>query len=346
MKQRYLAAILCVVLTGSQNAMAFSLLEWLGLRDDPAQQARPEATADSEQATAPANWAESSSETVVAAEPAAAVSGNDAVSFDDIKLIIANLNQDQRDKLLSDEAAFSSFIRQQAANQSVLAAAYANRLEQEPLTRMLMQKTAQSTLREIYIKRLISKELPADFPNEEQARVFYENNSDKFGLPERVHLWQIFLPFDKDGDAKHRDAIKKQAVDLKKRIDGKKISFEQAATEHSRHIPSRHAGGYMGLIKLTDIKPEISTTVLELQEGKLSQPLLSDDGYHLIRRGTRIAASVLSFEQVRNRINQALRQEAEKRLRQAIYDQAGKTYDRRPDDKRIEEWRLKLRTNL
>ncbi len=329
---------------GSQNAAAFSLLEWLGFGKDEAQtESAPESAGTGKSA----NWAESSTQAVAEAEPAPAVQAAQAgVRFEDIRIIISNLNAEQRSSLLSDEAAFNNFIQQRAANASVLAAARANNLDQDPLTELLMRNSADSTLREIYIKRLINKELPADFPSEEQARTFYDNNQARFTLEERIHLWQIFLPFDKPADTKAEEAVKQQAQDLKKKIDAGKLEFATAAAEYSRHIPSRHAGGYMGLIKLSDIKPEISESVLGLKAGQLSAPIRTDEGYHLIIPGNRVGATVMPFEEVRARINQALRDEAEKRLRRAIFDQAGKTYQQAPDAKRIEEWRLKLRTNL
>lgn len=339
-------AAITLVLFSTQSAMAFSLLEWLGFGNDEKQ---TEQKARTNTVTKTANWAETSSEPVIADTqniPAPAPANSDVVKFEDIKLIIANLNVEQRRKLLSDEKAFSSFLQQQVMSQSVLSAARANKLEEDPFIRLLMQKSAENTLREIYINRLINKELPANFPNEEQSKTFYDNNQDKFTLEERVHVWQIFLPFGKDVDAKTKEGIKKQAADLKKRIDSQKLSFSSAATEFSQHIPSRHAGGYMGLIKLSDIKPEIRETVLKLKEGQLSSPVLTEDGYHLIKRGNKIDATVLPYDQVKARINQSLRKEAGNRLRRAIFEQANKTYGQDLDSKRIEEWRLKLRTNL
>lgn len=335
--------VFLILISSSSLVSAFSILEWFGLGDKKEQE-----EVISESVTAKTtNWAEASAEPVVSveADTSEAVK-KEVVNFDDVKTIVANLRPGQRNQLLSDEAAFNNFIQQQAMNQSVLTAARANRLEEDALTKLLMRSSAENTLREIYIKRLISKELPAAFPSEEQVKTFYDNNQDRFTLEERVHLWQIFIPFAQDADEKTKESVKKQATSLKKQIDTNKISFAQAATEQSQHLASRHAGGYMGLIKLSDIKPEISESVLGLKEGVLSSPILTDDGYHLIKRGTKIAASTLPFEQVKARINQALRQEAEKRLRQAIFEQASKTYGQELGKKRIEEWRLKLRTNL
>ncbi|MDX1519230.1 MAG: peptidylprolyl isomerase [Gammaproteobacteria bacterium] len=343
MRKIFTHLILAGFLASSPAAMAFSLLEWLGFGND---QEETEPNPDPDQ-TGTANWAEASGEQTVAEQPVTQTPvRREAVNFDEIKLIIANLNPDQRRQLLSDETAFNNFVQQQVINESVLTAARANRLEEEPLTRLLMEKSAENALREIYIKRLINKELPANFPDEEQTRTFYDNNQDRFTLEERVHVWQIFLPFGQDADAKTREAVKKQAEDLRKKIESQKLGFSAAATEHSQHIPSRHAGGYMGLIKLSDIKPEIKESVLNLKENELSQPVLTDDGYHLIKRGTRINASVLPYDQVKARIKQLLRKEAENRLRSAIFEQANKTYGQALHSNRIEEWRLKLRTNL
>ncbi len=332
----------CLLATSSSQA--FSLLEWLGLKEKPAQ----ESVAESAQPTKAPNWADSKTPDQEPGEDsnAAASVQPDKLGFDEVRNIVINLNESERKQLLGDEQAFGNFIQSQAANKSVLAAARANNVHTEPATRLLMQISADNTLREIYIKRLINKELPEDFPSEEQARTFYENNPGQFTLEERFHVWQVFLPFGTDADAPAREKIKQQAAAFRKSIQDKKVSFESIATDHSQHIPSRHTGGYMGLIKLSDIKPEIRESVLSLGEGIISEPVMTDAGYHLIKRGEKIEATVLPFEQVRARIDQALRQEAGRRLRQAIFEQASKTYSQNIDAKRIEEWRLKLRTNL
>ena len=98
----------------------------------------------------------------------------------------------------------------------------------------------------------------------------------------------------------------------------------------------------MGLVKVAELKPELTQPLLNLPEGELSDPITSDTGIHLLKRGAIVPKQDVSFEQVKNQIHERLVQQARAQLRQAIYDQAGKTYPLELQDATIEEWRLKL----
>jgi len=266
------------------------------------------------------------------------------LQYQDVQQILANIVVDRRKALLDNEDTFSKFIQQEEGNLSVLQAAKVNKVDQDQNTAFLMQLAADRVLRESYINKLMAEKFPADFPTDDQIKEFYEKNKDKFVLGERVHVWQIFLRIDEGTDKAAITALEKKAADIVARIREGKLDFTKAAFQYSENHPSRENGGDMGLIKVSDLRPEIAKPLLALKEGELSQPVRSDTGIHILKRGIMLPQQDVSLEQVRGQLVEALKKQAGAQFRKAIFDQAIKSYPIDIDDKKIEEWRLRLRT--
>jgi parvulin-like peptidyl-prolyl isomerase len=337
MKKVHVLVVACVVVAlggilAANRSDAFSLREFLGLERETATEKEDPSVAQRDKSSEQ-NWA----------KPAAGGTAP-TLQLNDIQNIVANLDDAQRKALLADAETFKRVVQQEADNLSVLAAARANNLHQDPNVQFLMQRGADNILRENYLNRLIAGRVPADFPTEEQIREYFDKNKERFVLDERVHVWQIFLPVNKDMDDKAVAAVQRRAEDLKKELDAGKTDFAKAAQAHSTHEPSRHNGGYMGLVRVSELKPEVREPLLALEEGKISRPLRTDTGVHILRRGSRVPAQQVKLDEVRQQIRQLLQNQARTQLRQAIFDQARKSYPVDVQESRVEEWRLRLRT--
>ncbi len=281
------------------------------------------------------NWAKTN-------KPAASTKVNLAL----VRRLMANLEPAQRNALVEDETAFNQFISQEANNLSVISAAHANKIQDDSNTAFLMRRGADNILREVYLNKLIGNKLPKDFPSDEQVQEYYDNNKANFIIAERVHVWQVFFPVNEGMDDKAVTALKKDAEAVAQDLKKEKTTFANAAIEHSRHAPSNVNGGYMGLIKTADLKPELKKELLSLGEDKISNVLTTDTGLHIVKRGAMVAERKISLEEGRPQIRTLLINQVRAQLRKAIYEQAGKTYPVELSDNKIEEWRLRLKTNL
>jgi len=243
-------------------------------------------------------------------------------------------------------AYFISAHRQEAVNQSILSAAKANKVDKNEKAIFLTQRGAENILREFYLNQLITSKIPKDFPTDQQIKKYYEQNEDKFVLVERVHVWQIFLQITDELSKKEIELVKKQAESISSDLSKGKISFDKAAQKYSDQESSKYNGGYLGLVKVIELKTEVQKPLMALAEGKISKPIKTDDGMHILKRGIIVPKQELKLEQVHDQIKKLLQTQIRQKLRQEIFKQAGITYPVGLDDKKIEEWRLKLRTNL
>ena len=276
-----------------------------------------------------------------AAENEAAAEQAD-LSFARVRNVLANVDNQQKQALLADADAFKQFVTQQANRASVLAAARANKVDEDKNTVFLMQHSAENVLHETYLNKLTASKIPADFPSEAQAREYFDKNRETFTLPERVHVWQVFLQVTEDMDEAQLATLQQEAQTIAQDIRSGKLSFAEAAKKYSDHVQSKVNGGYMGLINVTELKPEIGEILLALPADRTSAPIKADTGFHIVKRGARVPTLEVEFAQVNAQIKNLLRQQAATQLRQAAYERAGKTYPIELQDEKIEEWRLQL----
>jgi len=311
---------------------------------------KPQNTAEtastSQPAPAPAESAVSADASATAANSDAGAYGSASIEFkqDYIEKMVASVTPEQRQALLNDPAAFTSFVNQEAMNVSILQAARANNLHNEPNTRFLMDRGADNVLREVYLVSLINSKLPADFPTDQQLQEYFDKNKDNLKVVERVSVWQIFLPVADPNDSNAVAAIEDEADRIAADIRSNKLDFAVAALENSKHEASRLNGGYMGIIKMSDLIPEIGKAVSEMQTGEVSVAIKSAMGYHIIRKGEVMPAQELALDQIRNDIKGLMINQARNQLRTALNEQIVKSYPVSAEAAEIEQWRQAIMT--
>lgn len=319
-----LAIGLIFVLSQTSMVAAFSVKELLGLKEK-----QPEIVENDKNAE---DWSKSS-------QPKQPITRQ--VDFDYVSLLVANLSEQERNKVLDDPTLFKQAIENEVNSASTVAAAVMNKVEQDRNVEFLMRRSAENILREAYLNRLVASKLPKDFPNDGQIAEYFESNKEKFVVPERVHVWQIF--FKKSESEKENAELKKKVNKLISDIEKGKKDFSATALSESEHEQSKQLSGYMGLLKTDDLLPEMKKPLLALKEGELSTVVESEAGLHIFKRGEIIDSEQLELMQVAPQIRQLLTNQANLQLRQAIFAQARKEYPQKISDKNIEEWRLSLK---
>ncbi|HEC26407.1 MAG TPA: hypothetical protein ENI67_03260 [Gammaproteobacteria bacterium] len=103
------------------------------------------------------------------------------------------------------------------------------------------------------------------------------------GQPDRLYkLSHILLPLNEEATPAELEKGLERGINLRRRILGGKISFEAAAKKYSGATDSE-SGGDLGW-KTKDQLPALFADALEgMQEGDISEPLVSPSGVHLLR---------------------------------------------------------------
>lgn len=279
-------------------------------------------------------------------EPAASmVSGyaETTVTMSLIDRALGELDPSRREKTLADPALFDNFVRDHVVRRAVLAAAGDDNLLQEnPNLLYRMETVAEQVLIDQYLKGRLDTGLSTGFPSEKQMREFYREKQSRYLLRERLHVWQIFFTLPASAPGKEVKRVTSIALALVKRLKAGEVGFSKVATQYSEHEPSRSNGGYLGVFEVSQLYPGLKETLLGLDEGMISNPVRSDTGVHILKRGAKISGRTLSFEQVRDKIREEMRASALTDLRKRMLDDIYGRYGEPVPESALEEWRMEL----
>ncbi|QUH19176.1 peptidylprolyl isomerase [Alkaliphilus sp. B6464] len=139
---------------------------------------------------------------------------------------------------------------------------------------------------------------------DEAAKAFYDENSDIFHS-EQVKAKHILL----DDENTAKDIIKKLEAGE---------DFAELAKEHSTDPTAKENGGELGYFQKGEMVPEFEAAAFSLEVGKISEPVKSSFGYHIIivedkrEEGT-------TFEEAKDQIKAYLKElDYEKHMDEAI----------------------------
>lgn len=140
---------------------------------------------------------------------------------------------------------------------------------------------------------------------------------------EQVRIGHIYLAITKDmkpEDIKKKEELAKQ---IKKEIDNG-LEFSAAVQKYTEEKAALASGGDMILIKGVAPK-EIDDKAFTLAVGKVSAPIKTDIGYHIIKIKEKRAEKTIKFEDVARDLGQYL---AQQRVQQAMAQYVGELYDK------------------
>lgn len=150
--------------------------------------------------------------------------------------------------------------------------------------------------KEILSQLSMAKIVEAVSVTEDEAKEFYDANKDDFVKGDTVQAKHILV--DTEDKAKEiYDAIQKE-----------EITFEDAAKQYSS-CPSKEKGGDLGEFGRGQMVKEFEDAAFAAEIGKMTEPVKTQFGYHLIKTESRSEARTQDFEEVKDQIAQSLLQQ-------------------------------------
>jgi peptidyl-prolyl cis-trans isomerase C len=134
------------------------------------------------------------------------------------------------------------------------------------------------------MKVAIDKMLEKVTVSDEDAKKYYDENKGQFAQPEQVHARHILVSDDVE--------MELVLADLKA---GDK--FEDVAAKHST-CPSKEQGGDLGFFGKGQMVPEFEKVAFETEIGKVSDPVKTQFGVHVIKVEEKTSESTVPFEEV------------------------------------------------
>lgn len=134
-----------------------------------------------------------------------------------------------------------------------------------------------------------------------ELRDYFEKNKTKFTKPESVELSEIFLNL----AGKPEADVKARATQLVAQIRGG-ADFGTLAAAYSER--SQASKGKVGVFETTNLRPDIAAAIKNVQQGGVSEPLKTDEGYQILRVDVRSAGTATpTFNE--NKVREAMTME-------------------------------------
>ena len=142
---------------------------------------------------------------------------------------------------------------------------------------------------------------------ETDLRAYYESNQARLGAPEERQASHILIKTDSKQTGKDAAAAKEKADALSVQLKKDPNQFSKLAKENSQDSGSAIQGGDLGFFKRDAMVKPFSDAAFTMKEGEVSAPVKSDFGWHVIRLTGIKAATVKSFDSVRNELELELK---------------------------------------
>ncbi|MFH1381013.1 MAG: peptidylprolyl isomerase [Candidatus Omnitrophota bacterium] len=156
-----------------------------------------------------------------------------------------------------------------------------------------VQQVFEEAKRKILIARLLKDQVDGKVQvAEEDVDIYYDENKDKFTMPEVLRASHILVK------------TKEDAQDILVELSNGR-NFEDLARARSVD-PTAKNGGDLGHFTKNQMVPEIDEVCLKLQVGEISDVVKTNFGYHIVKLTERREPRVKSMDEVHDNIEQAL----------------------------------------
>jgi len=142
----------------------------------------------------------------------------------------------------------------------------------------------------------------------EEIKRWYDAHAGDYAIAERIRVRDIFFSLDDaatDDDVAH---VRAKALEVRElAVSGK--DFAALARQYSDG-PGADKGGELGTFKRGELDRELEEAAFALEPKKVSEPIRSGGGFHLLRVDERIAAGRRPLEEVKDDIRESLYNDA------------------------------------
>lgn len=145
--------------------------------------------------------------------------------------------------------------------------------------------------------------------NEDDLRTYYKENQDRLAGKEERRASHILINAPKDEPAAEREKAKKRADELLEQVRKDPSSFAEVAKKYSQDAGSAASGGDLGFFTRDAMVKPFEQAVFSMHKGEISDVVETDFGYHIIMLTDVKKPQVPTFEEVRPKLEEEMRQQ-------------------------------------
>lgn len=167
------------------------------------------------------------------------------------------------------------------------------------------------------IMKYLENNFDFDSVSDAELKDFYDANIELFSTSENREIEHILLMIDDEDD---KETKYNKIVDIKNQITEEGKDFNVLAEQHS-DCPSKNRQGKLGNLEKGMLDPVFESTAFSLQKNEISDIVLTQFGYHIIRVTDIQDGKTHSFDDVKHHIKEELTAEERNMKIQSLIEQ-------------------------
>ncbi len=174
--------------------------------------------------------------------------------------------------------------------------------------KMTLEELNKNIAAEIKVKKMVAMELDGKTkPTRREISKFYNENKERFIVPESVHLRHILVAINEKDDDKTK-AQKKEKIENLRRQIAEGADFAELAKKNS-DCPSKESGGDLGSITRGQTVKPFEDAAFSQKIKEIGPVITTDYGYHIIQVLERNPEKKIALDDVRDKISNYLEQQ-------------------------------------
>jgi peptidylprolyl isomerase len=245
--------------------------------------------------------------------PVVARLGNATIGQGEIVSMLQSMPEQERAAAKSNRTGMENWLRQRLASEALLNEAqskgWANRPEIKAQIDAAVRQVTSNIVANSYIDSVV--QIPAGYPSDQDVQAAYDQGKANFAIPALYHVAQIFISAPR-GDA--AAVAKARATAQTVASQARTGDFAALARAQSQEPRSAQNGGDVGTLPLAQMVPEVRDAVGKLKPGQVGDPVQSDSGFHIVKLLDSQPARTATLDEVKPRLQAALRQQRKQQL--------------------------------
>lgn len=238
----------------------------------------------------------------------AVISGNE-ITENDLNAIIMRYPEDKRG-IFNSEMGKKQLLEQMISFELMYKLGSEMNIDKTEEYKASLAQVEKDLLTQMTINKVLSEVTITD----EEAKKYYDEHKAEFEQPATVSAKHILVDNEE------------LCSEVKEKIENGELSFEEAAKQYSS-CPSKDQGGDLGVFGRGMMVPEFEEAAFGLELEKVSEPVQTQFGYHLIKVNAKNEPKASEFEEVKNQIVQRLVQERQEKKYLDVMKELEAKYD-------------------
>ena len=238
-----------------------------------------------------------------------AARGKGEVTHANFEARVHRIPPEMRFRVVRERSRLEDMLNKLLIDAQLAADARAVGFHEDPIVRERLELAMREELSRAWIEYKIDADAPADYTA--MAREEWILNQDRYMTPETIDVAHILIGLD-GRDENEAFALAKS---IREQLDVSPDRFAELVREHSDDSGSRARGGEYKAVKRGDMVKPFEDTAFALDVGVISDPVLTDYGYHIIRKDAVTRPQQRPFEAVQVDLEEQVRNEHRERKR-------------------------------